>query len=93
MAVANDPAAALTLARSFHPRIAILDIGLPVMDGYELADRIRELIQPAPTLIALTGFGQRHDVERSRRAGFDLHLVKPIEPRLLRDLLDALVLD
>ncbi|MBK7972924.1 MAG: response regulator [Deltaproteobacteria bacterium] len=92
VAVANDPATALALARSFRPRIAILDIGLPVMDGYELAGRIRELIDPAPTLIALTGFGQRHDVERSTRAGFDLHLVKPIEPRLLREILDALVL-
>ena len=92
VAVANDPATAMILARTFRPRIAILDIGLPVMDGYELAGRLRELLDPAPTLIALTGFGQRHDLERSTRAGFDLHLVKPLEPRLLRDILDALVL-
>jgi signal transduction histidine kinase/CheY-like chemotaxis protein len=75
--VALDGPTALDLAQHFHPDVAVLDLGLPVMDGYELARRLRER-SPALRLIALTGYGQRSDRERTRAAGFDAHLVKPV---------------
>jgi len=79
--VAYDPAAALALASSFKPEVVFLDIGLPVMDGYELAALLRkELGDAAPLKIfSLTGFGQPADREKSRRAGMDGHFVKPVE--------------
>ena len=87
---AADGAAALHMVRHFKPEVAILDIGLPVMDGYELAERIRsELGDGAPRLIALTGYGQPTDRVRSRQAGFASHLVKPIDAALLRQEIEA----
>jgi CheY-like chemotaxis protein/two-component sensor histidine kinase len=87
-AVAHDGVAALELARSFHPQVALLDIGLPVMDGYELARRLRAQHDGAPLrLIALTGYGQEDDRARSQEAGFDHHLVKPIALDALMPLL------
>ena len=87
-AVAHDGAAALELARAFHPQVALLDIGLPVMDGYELARRLRAQHDGAPLrLIALTGYGQEDDRARSQEAGFDHHLVKPIALDALMPLL------
>jgi PAS domain S-box-containing protein len=78
-AVAYDGVAALELARSFEPNIAVLDIGLPVMDGYELARKLREQLGPGKLrLIAVTGYGQETDRARAREAGFDHHMVKPI---------------
>ena len=78
--VAYDGPTALEAARENPPEIAFLDIGLPVMDGYELGRRLRELgVGKSPHLIAVTGYGHTSDRERSRDAGFDLHLVKPIE--------------
>jgi CheY-like chemotaxis protein len=78
--VALDAPAALRVARDFMPDIAFLDIGLPVMDGYELAGRLREVPGLEHTrLIALTGYGQESDRERSRAAGFQDHLVKPVD--------------
>jgi CheY-like chemotaxis protein len=62
--------------------VAVLDIGLPVMDGYELARRLR-LGDPALRLVALTGYGQAEDRARSRAAGFQEHLVKPIDGDVL----------
>jgi CheY-like chemotaxis protein len=60
--------------------VAFVDIGLPVMDGLELARRIRRLPDRAATrLVAMTGYGQAEDRARSREAGFDVHLVKPVE--------------
>jgi CheY-like chemotaxis protein len=70
----------LRIARDFVPDVALLDIGLPVMDGYELARRLRAL--PAwrhVKLLALTGYGQSSDRARSVDVGFDHHLVKPID--------------
>jgi PAS domain S-box-containing protein len=88
---AGDPVEALELARQFKPTIAVLDIGLPVMDGYELAARVRaELQDSAPRLIALTGYGQADDLARSRSAGFDIHLVKPVDVKRLLDSIVAL---
>jgi len=85
IAVAHDGPSALLLAASFQPSIAVVDIGLPIMDGYELAGRLRLLpgLQDL-RLIALSGYGQSDDKTRSRRAGFNVHLVKPAE-------LDAIV--
>ncbi len=75
--VAHDGPVALELARSSPPDIVLIDIGLPVMDGYELARRLRGMLNRA-RLIAVTGYGQQGDRDRSRDAGFDAHLVKPV---------------
>ncbi|MFZ6711926.1 ATP-binding protein [Undibacterium sp. TC9W] len=75
-----DPVQALTEVKLEMPEFAILDIGLPGMDGYELAKAIRELPGgSAIRLIALTGYGQQHDKERSQSTGFNAHMIKPIE--------------
>jgi CheY-like chemotaxis protein len=92
--VANDGPQALNVAPEFRPDFALLDIGLPVMDGYELARRLRfaagrDPLAPPLTLIALTGYGERSDRERSREAGFVHHLVKPVD----LDALLALIAD
>jgi len=85
---ACDGPEALELVRSFTPEIAILDIGLPVMDGYELAARLRQVPDAGGMrLLALSGYGQAADQARSKAAGFDRHLVKPVE---LRRLLNAM---
>jgi CheY-like chemotaxis protein len=86
--VAYDGPSALKLAAEFQPEVALLDIGLPVMDGYELAQRLRQQ-QPNPELrlVAVTGYGQESDRRRSLSAGFDAHLVKPLD----FDVLDALL--
>jgi CheY-like chemotaxis protein len=86
--MAHDGPQALALAPGFHPEIAILDIGLPVMTGHELAARMRAGDERL-TLIALTGYGQDDDRERSRRAGFDAHLVKPVDVEALVRLVSA----
>jgi CheY-like chemotaxis protein len=68
----------------------VLDIGLPVMDGYELARRLRERPDAGPgRLIALTGYGQAADRARSLEAGFDVHLIKPVDVRVLADAIAA----
>ncbi|MYM21175.1 response regulator [Duganella sp. FT135W] len=77
--VAYDPAHAIALAEEGMPDVAILDIGLPGMDGFALAEHLRLLPAGAGLrLVALSGYGQAHDKLRSRAAGFDAHLVKPI---------------
>jgi signal transduction histidine kinase/ActR/RegA family two-component response regulator len=81
---------ALALFDTFHPEVAILDIGLPVIDGYQLARALRA--RPGGDrlyLIALTGYGQAMDRERALAAGFDHHLVKPVDVATIRRLLDA----
>jgi PAS domain S-box-containing protein len=91
--VAHDGPAALSLAQRVRPEVALLDIGLPVMNGYELADRLRATFGPrAPRLIAITGYGQDHDHARSEAAGFDDHLVKPVPPAVLLARIDSLPL-
>ena len=80
------PSLALERVNEFHPEVILLDIGLPVMDGYEVARRLRKGGNKA-RLVALTGYGQSRDVELAREAGFDSHLVKPVEmPALVRAL-------
>ena len=81
-----DGFAALKAVDEFHPHAIVLDIGLPGLDGYEVARRVRGS-KTDVVLIALTGYGQESDRERSRRAGFDHHFVKPTDPRTLCDVL------
>ncbi len=88
--VAHDGPEALTSAPGFDPDVAILDIGLPVMDGYELARRLHATLRRQPVLIALTGFGQQGDRARARDAGFHEHLVKPVDPDRLIQLIERL---
>lgn len=76
---AADGLTALRIAEDFCPDVALLDIGLPVMDGYELAERMRKRCGSATKLVALTGYGQRSDRLRATEAGFDAHLVKPVD--------------
>ena len=90
--LAGDPSQALAAAQAFRPEVAILDIGLPVMDGYTLGRELRARQSDAPPiLIALTGYGQEQDRRRSADAGFTLHLVKPVDPEKLTHVVDALV--
>jgi PAS domain S-box-containing protein len=91
---AFDGQGALVEAAEFQPRAVLLDIGLPGMDGYEVARRMRELPGLHDVLmIAITGYGQEDDRTRSKAAGFDHHLVKPVDPEALSRLLGALVQD
>jgi CheY-like chemotaxis protein len=79
-AVAHDGPSGLTTARTFRPSVVLLDIGLPVMDGYEVAARLRAEAGPgAPALVAITGYGQSADKLRAATAGFSEHLVKPVD--------------
>ena len=89
--IAHDGPSALALAESFRPELALLDIGLPVMDGYELARHLRQRPDADPLrLVAVTGYGQKSDVERAFAAGFDDHLTKPVNIDLLEGLLAPL---
>ena len=85
---AHDGRQALDSMSAFHPEIVFLDIGLPQLDGYEVARRVRELPDlRGIKLVALTGWGHDQDKQRTREAGFDHHLVKPVAVKTLRDLL------
>jgi CheY-like chemotaxis protein len=78
--VVYDGPSALRAAAGFKPDVALVDIGLPGIDGYELAARLRALdAHRSMRLVALTGYGQERDFLRSREAGFDDHLVKPVD--------------
>jgi CheY-like chemotaxis protein len=91
---AYDPSEALALADALRPHIAIIDIGLPVMDGYTLARELRSRLSAAPPLlVALTGYSQDRDRVRSEEAGFAAHLVKPVDADELVQILDTLVSD
>lgn len=87
-----DGLSALEVARTFHPHLVLLDIGLPEIDGYEVARRLRQDASPAHVrLVALTGYGSAEDRERSREAGFDHHLTKPTDPQELERLLTTIL--
>ena len=87
--VVHEGAAALEAVRAMRPELVLLDIGLPAMDGYEVARRLRAE-HPDLLIVALTGYGTQADRVRSRRAGFDQHLVKPLDPCALEALLRSL---
>ncbi len=89
--VAHDGAAALEAAQTLRPALIFLDLGMPRMDGYEVARRIRTTPGLEGTVLAaLTGWGQQEDRRRTAEAGFDHHLVKPPEPKALERLLSGL---
>jgi CheY-like chemotaxis protein len=88
--VVHDAREVVAVADRFRPDVAILDIGLPHIDGYQLARNLRGRAGTAKAvLIALTGYGQPEDVERARVAGFDHHLVKPVSLETLHSSLGA----
>ena len=89
---AYDGDEAIEALRTFSPGAAILDIGLPGMDGYALAGKIAQTLgENRPRLVALTGYGARHDRARALDAGFDDHLVKPVDPAHLMRVLDEVM--
>jgi len=86
--VAHDGLQALEAARESRPEVVLLDIGLPGLDGYQVAHRLREDVGlDSSLLVAMTGYGQPEDRRRSREAGIHHHFVKPVEPLVLRNLL------
>jgi CheY-like chemotaxis protein len=85
----NDGLAAIEKAVAFHPDVILLDIGMPGLNGYEVARRIREQGQEGLVLVALTGWGQEEDRRLSHEAGFDVHLVKPVDMDALIKVFDG----
>lgn len=90
--VAFDGAEALAKLEVDRPDVVLLDLGLPRMDGWQLARRVNEQWGPAsdkrPLLVAITGYGDEEARRRSAQAGIDLHLTKPVDPKQLRSLLE-----
>ncbi len=87
--VVHDGHVALQAAAEFRPDVVLLDIGLPGLDGYEVAKRLRTLKEERPfRIVAVTGWGQEMDRQRSREAGFDLHLLKPVDMKQLVKILN-----
>jgi CheY-like chemotaxis protein len=87
--LADDGAAGIRSALEFRPDIALVDLGLPTVDGYEVARQVRATLGNAsPLLIALTGYGAPEQRSQALAAGFDLHIVKPVEPERLAALLE-----
>ena len=90
--MAHDGLEALEVAEAFQPEVILLDIGLPKMNGYEVARRIREKPYGIDmVLIALTGWGQEEDKRRSKESGFNTHIVKPVDHPELKKILDSLL--
>ena len=88
---AHDGVEAVEAAAAFAPEIVVLDIGLPKLNGYDAARQIRALPSGKRiVLVALTGWGQAADRQRSAESGFDLHLVKPVNPEALSKLIAGL---
>jgi CheY-like chemotaxis protein len=86
---AGDGAGGLRVAAAFRPEVVFCDLGLPGMSGYEVARQLRELPGGREmVLAALTGYGQPSDRERTAEAGFDAHLVKPVDPAVIESFLD-----
>ena len=78
--VTHDGDAALEAAERAHPHVVLLDLGLPGLDGFEVCRRLRAQGHEKAVIVAITGYGQDEDRRRSRAAGFDAHLVKPVNP-------------
>ena len=87
---AADGVESIDLARTKMPEVALVDIGLPGFDGYEVARRMKVLPAPPRVMIALTGYSEPEDRQRTKDAGFDAHLVKPVDPDDLGRLLASL---
>jgi CheY-like chemotaxis protein len=84
---AEDGLHGVEKALEWRPDAAVVDIGLPLLDGYEVARRLRRELDDHIYLVALTGYGQPEDRKRALQAGFDVHLVKPVDPEQLKGLL------
>jgi CheY-like chemotaxis protein len=82
--VAHDGLGAVTAIRQTRPAIALIDIGLPGLNGHEVARAVRSIGAAPRLMVALSGYGEEQDRVRSREAGFDSHLVKPVDPEILR---------
>jgi signal transduction histidine kinase len=85
--VAEDGPRGVEKALALRPEVVLLDIGLPILDGYDVARRVRQGLGNDVLLVALTGHGQPEDLQRANEAGFNAHLVKPVEPEALQALL------
>jgi CheY-like chemotaxis protein len=86
--VACDGPTALRMAEEYPPDVALLDLGLPGMDGYEVARRlVAQSPDRKPLLIAVTGYGRDTDRQHSTEAGIQMHLLKPVDPKMLQQLL------
>jgi CheY-like chemotaxis protein len=83
----HDGPAAVAAAREYRPDVILLDIGLPGMDGVEVARQLKADGLGGRMLVALTGYGEQADKQRTQQAGFSHHLVKPVDPDTLRKLL------
>ncbi|TMQ25219.1 MAG: response regulator [Candidatus Rokuibacteriota bacterium] len=79
VAMAADGAEGIALAATTRPDVVLVDLGLPGLDGYEVARRIRDTLGDRVRLIALTGYGRSEDRQRTAEAGFDEHLLKPVD--------------
>jgi two-component system, sensor histidine kinase len=88
--VAHDAPEAIGAAREFRPEVAFLDIGLPTMDGYELARRLLDVLDYGVRLVAISGWGQQKDRRRAQEAGFSTYLVKPVDLSSVRATLSSL---
>ena len=89
VAVAYDGEAGIAQAVAFRPRVVLLDLGMPGIDGYETCRRMRQALGAQVFIVALTGWGQEQDKDEALRAGFDAHLTKPADPAALEQLLEA----
>lgn len=85
--LAHDGPSALAAAREYKPEVVLLDIGLPGMDGFAVATELRKEGLGGRILVALTGYGEQQDRDRTQKVGFDHHLVKPIDPDTLQKLI------
>ena len=91
VAIGHDGLEGLDLATKFNPHLVILDIGMPKLNGYDTCRGIRNLPHgPNMLIVALTGWGQPEDRQKSQEAGFNYHIVKPLEPTRLQELLAEL---
>jgi CheY-like chemotaxis protein len=89
VSAAHSGLEALRMAEESPPEVILCDIGLPDLDGYQVAARVREMPQvKEAVLVAVTGYGQDEDRRKARLAGFDYHLVKPVDPCALQEILD-----
>jgi two-component system CheB/CheR fusion protein len=89
--VAHDGAAGLAIAERMRPEIVVLDLGLPVLDGFEVARRLRQIPDLAPlVIIAMSGYGSENDREKSKQARIDHHLVKPKDVEKIETLIASL---
>ena len=89
--MAHDGAEAVEKALAYQPDVVLLDIGLPKMNGYDVCGEIRKArSRNKPVIVALTGWGQDEDRKRSTQAGFDAHVIKPVDYRALEELINSL---